>query len=133
MFNWWRCGPWDVLKSTDQGKTWERTNLNVVMNGNDFPGELNGERLIVDPNDSNVLYFGSRRFVEEHLRRSKLAAGREFSQRHGGSRDHLRGHRSHDRQGGVGFFNNLCRCTWPWSVPKHGRRALVGCHGRQPG
>ncbi|WP_370152489.1 WD40/YVTN/BNR-like repeat-containing protein [Bradyrhizobium japonicum] len=60
MFNWWRDGPWDVLKSTDQGKTWARTNLNVVMNGNDFPGALNGERLIVDPNDGNVLYFGSR-------------------------------------------------------------------------
>ena len=26
MFDWWRGGPWDVLKSTDQGKTWERTN-----------------------------------------------------------------------------------------------------------
>ena len=60
MFNWWPGGPWDVLKSADQGKTWKRTNLNVVMNGNDFPGELNGERLIVDPNDGNVLYFGSR-------------------------------------------------------------------------
>ncbi|MCP3471634.1 hypothetical protein NLM33_14995 [Bradyrhizobium sp. CCGUVB1N3] len=60
MFNWWRGGPWDVLKSTDQGKKWQRTNLNVVMHGNDFPGALNGERLIVDPNDGNVLYFGSR-------------------------------------------------------------------------
>jgi xyloglucan-specific exo-beta-1,4-glucanase len=57
MFDWWRGGPWDVLKSTDQGKTWERTNLNVVMHGND--GDINGERLIVDPNDGNVLYFGS--------------------------------------------------------------------------
>ena len=26
MFDWWPGGPWDVLKSTDQGKTWERTN-----------------------------------------------------------------------------------------------------------
>ena len=26
MFDWWRGGPWDVLKSTNQGKTWERTN-----------------------------------------------------------------------------------------------------------
>lgn len=60
MYNWWRGGPWDVLKSRDQGKTWERTSLNVVMNGNDFPGALNGERLIVDPNDGSVLYFGSR-------------------------------------------------------------------------
>lgn len=60
MFNYWRGGPWDVLKSADQGKTWKRTNLNVVMHGNDFPGALNGERLIVDPNDGNVLYFGSR-------------------------------------------------------------------------
>ena len=44
MFDWWPGGPWDVIKSTDQGKTWERTNLNTVMHGND--GQINGERLI---------------------------------------------------------------------------------------
>ena len=59
-FDWWPGGPWDVLKSTDRGKTWRRTDLNLAMNGNDFPGELNGERLIVDPNDGDRLYFGSR-------------------------------------------------------------------------
>jgi hypothetical protein len=41
IFDWWPGGPWDVIKSTDQGKTWERTNLNTVMHG-----QINGERLI---------------------------------------------------------------------------------------
>src|SRR5579862_2998317 len=72
MFDWWPGGPWDMLKSTDQGATWTRTHLNVKMNGNDFPGEQNGERLIVDPNDGNVLYFGSR---YDGLWKSTNAAG----------------------------------------------------------
>ena len=34
-------------------------------------------------------------------------------------------YRSHDGQGGVAFYNNLCRSTWPRSLPKHGRRAVM--------
>ncbi len=49
-----------IFKSTDKGKTWIKLNLDVKMGGNE---ELRwvGERLAVDPFNSNVLFFGSRR------------------------------------------------------------------------
>jgi len=52
------CGC-DILKSTDRGDNWTRANLNVKMGGNQF-GRWYGERLAVDPNNSNVVYFASR-------------------------------------------------------------------------
>jgi hypothetical protein len=58
----WKPGdpePNDVLKSTDRGRTWTRTGLNVNINGNGN-GRNNGERLAVDPNNGNIVYFGSR-------------------------------------------------------------------------
>ncbi len=54
---------WDgnghILKSTDRGKNWTSTAIPVPMAANgDF--RWAGERLIVDPNNGEVVYFGSR-------------------------------------------------------------------------
>ena len=55
----------EVLKSADRGKTWAATNLitpagtRVRMGGNEEWRWI-GERLAVDPNNSQVIYFGSR-------------------------------------------------------------------------
>jgi hypothetical protein len=54
----------DILKSTDQGAHWTSTGFTanqVYTGGNDFYRGSSGERLRVDPNNSNVLYFGSRK------------------------------------------------------------------------
>jgi hypothetical protein len=55
----------EIWKSTDAGATWEATGLRdakaVYMGGNDPYRSEAGERLTVDPNNSDVLYFGSRR------------------------------------------------------------------------
>jgi photosystem II stability/assembly factor-like uncharacterized protein len=47
------------LKSVDRGESWEVLDLSIPTGGN---GEWRwtGERLSVDPNNSNVVYFGSR-------------------------------------------------------------------------
>ena len=58
--------PFDVLKTTDGGRHWTRTHLknaagqDVYSNagGEDKPA---GERLAVDPNDSDIVLFGTRR------------------------------------------------------------------------
>jgi len=49
----------NLLKSSDRGNTWQVLNLKLPMGGNE-PWRWTGERLAVDPNDSNVVYFGSR-------------------------------------------------------------------------
>jgi len=49
----------DILRSMDRGKTFQRTELPFKMGGNEN-GRGNGERLAVDPNAGNILYFGSR-------------------------------------------------------------------------
>ena len=48
-----------VLRSDDQGKTFQRTDVPFKMGGNES-GRFNGERLAVDPNDGEILFFGSR-------------------------------------------------------------------------
>ncbi len=48
-----------ILRSTDQGNTWQRTNMPFKMGGNE-DGRSVGERLAIDPNQNRVLYFGSR-------------------------------------------------------------------------
>jgi photosystem II stability/assembly factor-like uncharacterized protein len=48
-----------IFRSRDQGRTWLRTEVPFKMGGNEA-GRANGERLAVDPNDGNVLFFGSR-------------------------------------------------------------------------
>ena len=48
-----------VLRSADRGATWSRTDLSVKLGGNE-DGRGTGERLLVDPRDSAVLYLGTR-------------------------------------------------------------------------
>lgn len=48
-----------ILRSDDRGNTFQRTDMPFKMGGNE-DGRGNGERLQVDPNDGNVIYFGSR-------------------------------------------------------------------------
>jgi photosystem II stability/assembly factor-like uncharacterized protein len=49
-----------ILRSADQGRTWLLTEVPFKMGGNEA-GRFNGERLAVDPNDGDILFFGSRR------------------------------------------------------------------------
>jgi photosystem II stability/assembly factor-like uncharacterized protein len=49
-----------ILRSDDQGQTFQRTDVPFKMGGNET-GRFNGERLAVDPNDGDILFFGSRR------------------------------------------------------------------------
>ncbi|HTA92933.1 MAG TPA: sialidase family protein [Polyangiaceae bacterium] len=49
-----------MIRSHDRGATWQVTPLAIKMGSNDY-GRSNGERLVVDPNDGQVLFFGSRR------------------------------------------------------------------------
>ena len=48
-----------ILRSDDQGKTFKRTDVLFKMGANET-GRFNGERLAVDPNDGEILFFGSR-------------------------------------------------------------------------
>lgn len=53
----------EVMVSEDRGVTWRATGLaqsNVYIGPNDDYRVESGERLAVDPNNSNVLYFASR-------------------------------------------------------------------------
>jgi hypothetical protein len=52
-------GPAAILRSMDQGKTFQVVNVPFAMGGNSY-GRSVGERLAIDPNDNNILYFGSR-------------------------------------------------------------------------
>jgi hypothetical protein len=47
-----------ILRSADQGATWQTTKLPFKLGGN-MPGRGMGERLAIDPNDDNVLYLGA--------------------------------------------------------------------------
>jgi photosystem II stability/assembly factor-like uncharacterized protein len=51
--------PGAMLRSTDRGETWIRTEVPFRMGGNE-DGRGLGERLAIDPNDNRTLYFGSR-------------------------------------------------------------------------
>ncbi len=48
-----------ILRSTDGGKTLQRSDVPFKFGGNES-GRGNGERLAVDPNDGRVLYLGTR-------------------------------------------------------------------------
>ncbi|HEY2407182.1 MAG TPA: hypothetical protein VGI10_14320 [Polyangiaceae bacterium] len=50
----------DMIRSNDRGSTWAVTKMTIKMGGNEY-GRSNGERLAVDPNSPNILFFGSRR------------------------------------------------------------------------
>jgi xyloglucan-specific exo-beta-1,4-glucanase len=47
-----------ILRSSNQGATWQSTTLPFKLGGN-MPGRGMGERLAVDPNDDNILYLGA--------------------------------------------------------------------------
>ena len=49
-----------ILRSTDRGATWQRTDLPFKLGGN-MPGRSMGERLAIDPNRDSILYLGSSR------------------------------------------------------------------------
>ncbi len=49
----------ELLRSSDRGDTWERTELPFKFGANEN-GRNNGERLAVDPNDDRVLFLGTR-------------------------------------------------------------------------
>ncbi len=49
-----------MLRSSDRGNTWQVTPMPFKMGGNEN-GRSNGERLAVDPNKPDRLYFGSRK------------------------------------------------------------------------
>ncbi len=48
-----------IFKSTNKGETWTKLNIDLKMGGNE---ELRwvGERLVVNPFNSNIIFFGSR-------------------------------------------------------------------------
>ena len=48
-----------ILRSTDQGNTWQRADLPFKVGGN-MPGRSMGERLAIDPNQNSILYLGAR-------------------------------------------------------------------------
>jgi len=48
-----------ILRSADQGKTFQRSDVLFKMGGNE-DGRGNGERMQVDPNNGNILYMGTR-------------------------------------------------------------------------
>ena len=48
-----------ILRSDDQGRTFQRTDVPFKMGANET-GRFNGERLAVDPHQDKILFFGSR-------------------------------------------------------------------------
>jgi hypothetical protein len=54
--DWARKGA--ILRSGDRGKSWEKTDLPIHIGGNS-DGRGSGERLVVDPKDSSILWYGS--------------------------------------------------------------------------
>lgn len=56
--NSWDPNNGAILRSADQGATWQSTALPFKLGGN-MPGRGMGERLTIDPNDDNVLYLGA--------------------------------------------------------------------------
>ncbi len=57
--NSWTTQNGVILRSTDQGNTFQTTQMPFKMGGN-MPGRGIGERLAIDPNDDAILYFGAR-------------------------------------------------------------------------
>src|SRR5688572_27593768 len=49
-----------VLRSSDRGQTFQRTNVPIKFGGNEA-GRGNGERMAVDPNDGRILFLGTRK------------------------------------------------------------------------
>ncbi|WP_343683586.1 exo-alpha-sialidase [Asticcacaulis sp.] len=73
LADWARKGA--ILASSDQGRSWRKTELPIRVGGNS-DGRGTGDRLVVDPKNSEVLWYGSN---QNGLWRSKDAA-QSFSQ-----------------------------------------------------
>ncbi|WP_217239124.1 cellulose binding domain-containing protein [Streptomyces sp. AC555_RSS877] len=56
--NGWDPGNGAVLRSSDRGASWQKTDLPFKLGGN-MPGRGMGERLAIDPNKNSVLYLGA--------------------------------------------------------------------------
>ncbi|MGW1957194.1 cellulose binding domain-containing protein [Streptomyces sp. NPDC001920] len=56
--NGWDPNNGAVMRSSDRGASWQKTNLPFKLGGN-MPGRGMGERLAVDPNKNSVLYLGA--------------------------------------------------------------------------
>ncbi|WP_206792858.1 RICIN domain-containing protein [Amycolatopsis sp. MtRt-6] len=54
------AGTGAILRSTDQGRTFQRTDLPFKLGGNE-DGRSMGERLAIDPADHRTLYLGTRK------------------------------------------------------------------------
>lgn len=57
--NSWDKENGQIMRSTDRGNTWQTTKLPFKVGGN-MPGRSMGERLTIDPNKNNILFFGAR-------------------------------------------------------------------------
>jgi len=57
--NFWDPNNGQILVSTDTGATFTASKLPFKVGGN-MPGRGMGERLVVDPNKNNILFFGTR-------------------------------------------------------------------------
>ena len=56
--DWARKGA--ILRSSDRGKTWEKADLPIHIGGN-ADGRGSGDRLVVDPKNGSVLWYGSNK------------------------------------------------------------------------
>ncbi len=56
--NSWDPNNGAILRSSDYGATWQKTAMPFKIGGN-MPGRGCGERLAVDPNANNIVYFGA--------------------------------------------------------------------------
>ncbi|MEU2423649.1 cellulose binding domain-containing protein [Streptomyces sp. NPDC007851] len=56
--NSWDPSDGAVLRSSDRGASWQKTDLPFKLGGN-MPGRGMGERLAIDPNKDSVLYLGA--------------------------------------------------------------------------
>jgi xyloglucan-specific exo-beta-1,4-glucanase len=57
--NEWASQNGAILRSSDEGRTFQRIDLPFKV-GSNMPGRGMGERLAIDPNNSRVLYLGTR-------------------------------------------------------------------------
>ncbi|HEX3075391.1 MAG TPA: X2-like carbohydrate binding domain-containing protein [Lachnospiraceae bacterium] len=57
--NKWADANGCILRSTDKGETWEKTELPFKVGAN-MLGRSMGERLAIDPNSNNILFMGTR-------------------------------------------------------------------------
>ena len=57
-YSWNDAQPSAILSSDDYGKTWHTFSVPFEIGSND-QGRDSGERLVVDPNDDDILYYGT--------------------------------------------------------------------------